>query len=99
ASYLLKSEVKITPGSRPQYCIASRRPTLMPSDPPSDALRTHLNTVKTHQRAVHRKLNVEHRHAAVGKARELGLPQDASNASGCDRVDELVNAGVVTGRG
>jgi ATP/maltotriose-dependent transcriptional regulator MalT len=32
-----------------------------------------LNTVKTHQRAVHRKLGVEHRGAAVSRARELGL--------------------------
>ena len=32
-----------------------------------------LNTVKTHQRAVYRKLGVEHRGAAVSRARELGL--------------------------
>ena len=32
-----------------------------------------LNTVKTHQRAVYRKLGVEHRSAAVSRARELGL--------------------------
>jgi LuxR family transcriptional regulator, maltose regulon positive regulatory protein len=32
-----------------------------------------LNTVKTHQRAVYRKLRVEHRGAAVNRARELGL--------------------------
>ena len=32
-----------------------------------------LNTVKTHQRAVYRKLCVEHRSAAVSRARELGL--------------------------
>lgn len=32
-----------------------------------------LNTVKTHQRAVYRKLRVEHRSAAVRRARELGL--------------------------
>jgi LuxR family maltose regulon positive regulatory protein len=32
-----------------------------------------LNTVKTHQRAVYRKLRVEHRGAAVTRARELGL--------------------------
>ena len=32
-----------------------------------------LNTVKTHQRAVYRKLSVEHRNAAVSRARELGL--------------------------
>jgi LuxR family transcriptional regulator, maltose regulon positive regulatory protein len=32
-----------------------------------------LNTVKTHQRAVYRKLRVEHRSAAVSRARELGL--------------------------
>jgi len=32
-----------------------------------------LNTVKTHQRAVYRKLSVEHRSAAVSRARELGL--------------------------
>jgi LuxR family maltose regulon positive regulatory protein len=32
-----------------------------------------LNTVKTHQRAVYRKLRVEHRLAAVSRARELGL--------------------------
>lgn len=32
-----------------------------------------LNTVKTHQRAVYRKLRVEHRGAAVSRARELGL--------------------------
>ncbi|OMC51547.1 helix-turn-helix transcriptional regulator [Mycobacterium sp. IS-836] len=32
-----------------------------------------LNTVKTHQRAVYRKLQVEHRGAAVSRARELGL--------------------------
>lgn len=32
-----------------------------------------LNTVKTHQRAVYRKLQVEHRSAAVSRARELGL--------------------------
>ena len=29
-----------------------------------------LNTVKTHQRAVHRKLRVEHRSAAVSRARD-----------------------------
>ncbi|ORA07632.1 hypothetical protein BST14_27005 [Mycobacterium arosiense ATCC BAA-1401 = DSM 45069] len=32
-----------------------------------------LNTVKTHQRAVYRKLHVEHRSGAVIRARELGL--------------------------
>lgn len=32
-----------------------------------------LNTVKTHQRAIYRKLRVEHRSAAVSRARELGL--------------------------
>lgn len=32
-----------------------------------------LNTVKTHQRAVYRKLGVENRSAAVTRARELGL--------------------------
>jgi LuxR family maltose regulon positive regulatory protein len=32
-----------------------------------------LNTVKTHQRAVYRKLGVEHRGAAVTRARDLGL--------------------------
>ena len=32
-----------------------------------------LNTVKTHQRAVYRKLGVEDRSAAVRRARELGL--------------------------
>lgn len=32
-----------------------------------------LNTVKTHQRAVYRKLGVEHRGAAVSRARQLGL--------------------------
>lgn len=32
-----------------------------------------LNTVKTHQRAVYRKLGVEHRSAAISRARELGL--------------------------
>ncbi|WAC90287.1 LuxR C-terminal-related transcriptional regulator [Mycobacterium sp. Aquia_213] len=32
-----------------------------------------LNTVKTHQRAVYRKLRVEHRSAAVSRARELAL--------------------------
>jgi LuxR family maltose regulon positive regulatory protein len=32
-----------------------------------------LNTVKTHQRAVYRKLGVENRSAAVSRARELGL--------------------------
>jgi LuxR family maltose regulon positive regulatory protein len=32
-----------------------------------------LNTVKTHQRAVYRKLSVEHRSAAVSRGRELGL--------------------------
>ena len=32
-----------------------------------------LNTVKTHQRALYRKLGVENRNAAVTRARELGL--------------------------
>ena len=32
-----------------------------------------LNTVKTHQRAVYRKLGVEDRDAAVARARQLGL--------------------------
>jgi len=32
-----------------------------------------LNTVKTHQRALYRKLGVECRAAAVARARELGL--------------------------
>jgi LuxR family maltose regulon positive regulatory protein len=32
-----------------------------------------LNTVKTHQRAIYRKLRVEYRGAAVSRARELGL--------------------------
>jgi LuxR family maltose regulon positive regulatory protein len=32
-----------------------------------------LNTVKTHQRGVYRKLGVDNRSAAVGRARELGL--------------------------
>ncbi|WP_231123302.1 LuxR C-terminal-related transcriptional regulator [Mycobacterium asiaticum] len=38
-----------------------------------DRLYVSLNTVKTHQRAVYRKLRVEHRGAAVSRARELGL--------------------------
>lgn len=38
-----------------------------------ERLYVSLNTVKTHQRAVYRKLGVEHRGAAVGRARELGL--------------------------
>jgi LuxR family transcriptional regulator, maltose regulon positive regulatory protein len=32
-----------------------------------------LNTVKTHQRAVYRKLGVDDRSAAITRARELGL--------------------------
>jgi LuxR family maltose regulon positive regulatory protein len=36
-------------------------------------LHVSLNTVKTHQRAVYRKLGVEERSAAVKRARELGL--------------------------
>jgi LuxR family maltose regulon positive regulatory protein len=38
-----------------------------------ERLYVSLNTVKTHQRAVYRKLRVEHRSAAVNRARELGL--------------------------
>ncbi len=38
-----------------------------------ERLYVSLNTVKTHQRAVYRKLRVEHRGAAVSRARELGL--------------------------
>jgi LuxR family transcriptional regulator, maltose regulon positive regulatory protein len=38
-----------------------------------ERLYVSLNTVKTHQRALYRKLRVEHRGAAVGRARELGL--------------------------
>ena len=38
-----------------------------------ERLYVSLNTVKTHQRAVYRKLGVEHRRAAVSRARELGL--------------------------
>ncbi|CAM3135389.1 LuxR family transcriptional regulator [Mycobacterium intermedium] len=38
-----------------------------------ERLYVSLNTVKTHQRAVYRKLRVEHRRAAVSRARELGL--------------------------
>lgn len=38
-----------------------------------ERLYVSLNTVKTHQRAVYRKLRVEHRSAAVSRARELGL--------------------------
>jgi LuxR family maltose regulon positive regulatory protein len=38
-----------------------------------ERLYVSLNTVKTHQRAVYRKLNVEHRSAAVSRARELDL--------------------------
>jgi LuxR family maltose regulon positive regulatory protein len=38
-----------------------------------ERLYVSLNTVKTHQRAVYRKLGVEHRGAAVNRARELGL--------------------------
>jgi LuxR family maltose regulon positive regulatory protein len=38
-----------------------------------ERLYVSLNTVKTHQRAVYRKLNVEHRNAAVSRARELDL--------------------------
>jgi ATP/maltotriose-dependent transcriptional regulator MalT len=39
----------------------------------SARLYVSLNTVKTHQSAVYRKLRVEHRSAAVSRARELGL--------------------------
>jgi LuxR family maltose regulon positive regulatory protein len=39
----------------------------------SQRLYVSLNTVKTHQRAVYRKLGVENRTAAVTRARELGL--------------------------
>jgi LuxR family transcriptional regulator, maltose regulon positive regulatory protein len=38
-----------------------------------ERLYVSLNTVKTHQRAIYRKLGVQHRGAAVGRARELGL--------------------------
>lgn len=38
-----------------------------------ERLYVSLNTVKTHQRAVYRKLAVEHRSAAVSRALELGL--------------------------
>ncbi|OBI22475.1 helix-turn-helix transcriptional regulator [Mycobacterium sp. E2327] len=38
-----------------------------------ERLYVSLNTVKSHQRAVYRKLGVEHRSAAVSRARELGL--------------------------
>lgn len=38
-----------------------------------ERLYVSLNTVKTHQRAVYRKLGVEYRGAAVSRARELGL--------------------------
>jgi len=38
-----------------------------------ERLYVSLNTVKTHQRAVYRKLGVESRTAAVTRARELGL--------------------------
>lgn len=38
-----------------------------------ERLYVSLNTVKTHQRAVYRKLGVEHRGAAVSRAREFGL--------------------------
>jgi LuxR family maltose regulon positive regulatory protein len=38
-----------------------------------ERLYVSLNTVKTHQRAVYRKLGVEHRGAAVSRARGLGL--------------------------
>lgn len=38
-----------------------------------ERLYVSLNTVKTHQRAIYRKLDVEHRGAAVSRARELGL--------------------------
>ena len=38
-----------------------------------ERLYVSLNTVKTHQRAVYRKLSVEHRGAAVTRARELRL--------------------------
>jgi DNA-binding CsgD family transcriptional regulator len=38
-----------------------------------ERLYVSLNTVKTHQRAIYRKLVVEHRGAAVSRARELGL--------------------------
>lgn len=38
-----------------------------------ERLYVSLNTVKTHQRAIYRKLGVEHRGAAVSRARELGL--------------------------
>src|ERR1700758_262251 len=38
-----------------------------------ERLYVSLNTVKTHQRAIYRKLLVEHRSAAVIRARELGL--------------------------
>ncbi|MCV7440676.1 helix-turn-helix transcriptional regulator [Mycobacterium paraense] len=38
-----------------------------------ERLYVSLNTVKTHQRAIYRKLGVEHRGAAVSRARGLGL--------------------------
>ena len=38
-----------------------------------EQLYVSLNTVKTHQRRVYRKLGVEDRDAAVTRARELGL--------------------------
>jgi LuxR family maltose regulon positive regulatory protein len=38
-----------------------------------DALYVSLNTVKTHARAVYRKLGVTSREEAVARARELGL--------------------------
>ncbi|ULN50944.1 LuxR C-terminal-related transcriptional regulator [Mycolicibacterium goodii] len=38
-----------------------------------ERLYVSLNTVKTHQRALYRKLGVENRSAAVTRARELGL--------------------------
>jgi LuxR family transcriptional regulator, maltose regulon positive regulatory protein len=71
--------------SRNEWCAASEEltpkelevlrllPTRLSRREIAARLYVSINTVKTHQRVVYRKLCVEHRGAAVTKARELGL--------------------------
>ena len=49
-----------------------------------------LNTVKTHQRALYRKLCVENRAAAVTRARELGLLLNSPPGHGADPESQSV---------
>jgi LuxR family maltose regulon positive regulatory protein len=62
-----------SPLSEREQAILGYLPTMMPNREIAAELSVSVNTVKTHLKAIYRKLDVPGRREAVARARELGL--------------------------